>query len=145
MNYTSVTNPIWADAENNVINCIVDFTADGVGIVPFTANPLDTSNPSSKQIFDECVAGDYGTIAEYVPPTPYVPTADENKATATALLQATDWTTIADVGNPQMSNPYLANQAEFIAYRNAIRNIAVYPTEGNIDWPVVPTENWSLT
>lgn len=145
MNYTSVTNPIWADAEHSAINCIVDFTADGVGTVPFTANPLDTSNPSSKQIFDECVAGDYGMIAEYVPPPPYVPTAEANKTTAINLLQATDWTTIADVGNPQMSNPYLANQAEFIAYRNSVRQYAVYPVAGNIDWSVVPTENWSLT
>ena len=68
MEYTSVTNPIWADAEHSAINCIVDFTADGLGTVPFTANPLDTGNPSSKQIFDECVAGNYGMVAEYVPP-----------------------------------------------------------------------------
>jgi hypothetical protein len=142
MEYSSVTNPIWVNAEHSAINCIVDFTADGVGTVPFTANPLDTSNPSSKQIFDECVSGDYGTVAEYVPPPPYVPTAEANKATATSLLQATDWTTIADVGNPQMSNPYLANQAEFMKYRSAVRNFAVYPTEGTIDWPVDPTEDW---
>ena len=142
MEYTSVSNPIWANSEHTMINCIVNFTTDNLGIVPFTANPLDTSNPSSKQIFDECVAGDYGTVAEYVPPPPYVPTAEVNKATATGLLQATDWTTIADVGNPAMSNPYLANQAEFIAYRNSVRQYAVYPVEGNIDWPTAPTENW---
>lgn len=142
MEYTSVTNPIWSNSEHSAIDCIVDFTADGVGTVPFTANPLDTSNPSSKQIFDECVAGDYGTIAEYVPPAPYVPTADNNKQTASDLLSETDWTTIADVGNPAMSNPYLANQAEFIAYRNSVRQYAVYPVAGNIDWPVVPDANW---
>ena len=142
MEYTSVTNPIWSNSEHSAIDCIVDFTADGVGTVPFTANPLDTSNPSSKQIFDECVAGDYGTVAEYVPPPPYVPTADNNKQTASNLLSETDWTTIADVGNPAMSNPYLANQAEFIAYRNSIRQYAVYPVAGNIDWPVVPVANW---
>lgn len=70
------------------------------------------------------------------------PTAEENKATAVSLLQATDWATIADVGNPQMSNPYLANQAAFIEYRNQVRQYAVYPTPGNINWPTVPTENW---
>jgi hypothetical protein len=142
MEYTSVTNPVWADSEHSAINCIVDFTNDGVGTVPFTANPLDTSNPSSKQIFDECVAGDYGTVAEYVPPPPYVPTAEANKNKATVLLQATDWTTIADVGNSAMSNPYLANQAEFISYRNSVRQYAVYPVAGNITWPTEPTENW---
>lgn len=75
----------------------------------------------------------------YVPPPT---TAEVNKATATSLLQATDWTTIADVGNSAMSNPYLANQAEFIAYRNLVRQYAVYPVAGNIDWPTVPTEDW---
>ena len=81
-------------------------------------------------------------FAPYVPPPAPIPTAEDNKATAVWLLQQTDWTTIADVGNPQMSNPYLANQADFIAYRNAIRNIAVYPVAGDLVWPVVPTEDW---
>jgi hypothetical protein len=142
MEYTSVTNPIWADAEHNAINCIVDFTADGVGTVPFTANPLDTSNPSSKQIFDECVAGDYGTVAEYVPPPPYVPTAETNKATAVSLLQGTDWTQIPSVSDPALSNPYLANKLAFDQYRNDVRQYAVYPVEGNITWPTPPVENW---
>lgn len=142
MEYTSVTNPIWADAENTIINCIVDFTADGVGTVPFTANPLDTSNPSSKQIFDECVAGDYGPVAEYVPPAPYVPTAENNKSTAVGLLQTTDWTQIPSVSDPSLSNPYLANKLAFDQYRNDVRQYAIYPVEGNIDWPTAPTENW---
>ena len=76
------------------------------------------------------------------PPVVPVPTANENKATAQGLLTATDWATIADVGNPQMSNPYLANQAEFITYRNAVRQYAVYPEAGNITWPTLPVENW---
>jgi len=78
----------------------------------------------------------------FVAPVVPVPTAADNKATASSLLSATDWTTIADVGNPQMANPYLANQAEFLAYRNAVRNMAVYPVAGNITWPIVPVENW---
>jgi hypothetical protein len=141
MNYTNLTNPKWSNQEHTLIDCEVTF--DEIGTVPFTANPLDTSNPSSKQIFDECVAGDYGVVAEYVPPPPYVPTAEDNKATAVSLLQQTDWTTIADVGNPQMSNPYLSNQAEFISYRNSIRQIALNPVAGNLNWATQPTEQWS--
>jgi hypothetical protein len=80
---------------------------------------------------------------EFLPPAPYVPTADENKTTATGLLSATDWTTIADVGNPAMSNPYLANQSDFINYRNYVRQYAVYPEAGNITWPTLPTEQWT--
>lgn len=68
--------------------------------------------------------------------------ADENKATAVNLLQTTDWTTIADVGNSAMSNPYLANQSEFIAYRNVVRQYAVYPVSGNLTWPTKPLEVW---
>jgi len=72
-----------------------------------------------------------------------VPTAEENKITASNLLSVTDWTSVADVGNPAMSNPYLANQAEFIAYRNAVRQYAVYPVAGNITFPTIPQEVWT--
>lgn len=92
---------------------------------------------------DNIVAYQYKYIGnqfvQYLPPAS---TAEENKETATQLLQATDWTTIADVGNPNLSNPYLANQGEFITYRNEVRQYAVYPQAGNIDWPPVPVENW---
>lgn len=76
---------------------------------------------------------------------PVIPeiTADQNKATAISLLNQTDWTTIADVGNPQTANPYLANQAEFIAWRSEVRAIAVTPVAGTL--PVLeemPQEDW---
>tara|TARA_B110000503_G_scaffold120459_1_gene183118 strand:+ start:546 stop:941 length:396 start_codon:yes stop_codon:yes gene_type:complete len=73
---------------------------------------------------------------------PYV-SAEQNKQTATKLLELTDWTTIADVGNSTMSNPFLSNQDEFIAYRNEVRQYAVYPVDGNVNWPVVPQEVWT--
>lgn len=64
------------------------------------------------------------------------------KAQAVSILNATDWTSIGDVGNPQMSNPYLVNQAAFIFYRSQIRNYAVNPVENPV-WPTQPTEQWS--
>jgi len=70
------------------------------------------------------------------------PSSDENKQTAMSLLQDTDWTAIADVSDPTKANPYLANANEFIAYRNAVRQYAITPTEGNIDWPTLPEEAW---
>jgi hypothetical protein len=92
---------------------------------------------------DNIVAYQYQYLEnQYVAYVPPQATAEENKATATSLLQATDWTTIADVGNPQMSNPYLANQAEFIAYRNAVRQYAIYPVAGDLVWATVPQEVW---
>jgi hypothetical protein len=143
MNYSQVKNPVWANAQHTVINCDVDFDDLSEEFVPFTANPLDTSNPASKEIFDACVAGEYGQIAEYVPPPPYIPSAETNKQTATQLLYETDWTTIPDVADPALSNPYLMNQADFFAYRSALRQIAVYPTAGNINFPTKPQEQWS--
>lgn len=75
-----------------------------------------------------------------VPPQP--PTAEQNKATAIAKLQATDWTTIPDVADPAKSDPYLANVQDFVVYRNAVRQYAVYPVAGDINWPAVPQEVW---
>ena len=64
------------------------------------------------------------------------------KAQATAILNATDWTSIADVGDPTKANPYLVNQAAFISYRSTVRNLAVNPVVDPV-WPVEPTEQWS--
>lgn len=61
---------------------------------------------------------------------------------AKAILTATDWTSIADVGDPAKSNPYLVNQAEFIAYRSTVRGYAVNPVTDPV-WPTPPTEQWS--
>lgn len=61
---------------------------------------------------------------------------------AKAILTATDWTSIPDVGNPDASNPYLVNQAAFIAYRSQIRALAINPVANPV-WPTQPTEQWS--
>ena len=74
-------------------------------------------------------------------PTQEADSKAANKATASQLLAGTDWTTIPDVANP-INNPYLGNQSEFIAYRNTIRAIAVYPPAGEIVWATPPTEFW---
>jgi hypothetical protein len=64
-----------------------------------------------------------------------------NKAQAASLLQQTDWTTIPDVSDPAVSDPYLANSAEFAAYRNQVRKIAVYPPIIAV-FPEMPAEVW---
>ena len=64
------------------------------------------------------------------------------KAQATQILNSTDWTSIADVGDPTKANPYLINQAEFIAYRSTVRGYAVNPVVDPV-WPTAPTEQWS--
>lgn len=76
-------------------------------------------------------------------PDPLPPTAEQNKATAVRKLQETDWATIPDVADPNKSNPYLVNPAQFLTYRNTIRAYAINPVEGYIDWAVVPNAIWS--
>ena len=77
------------------------------------------------------------------PPVPVPPTAEQNKQTAVNMLNATDWTTIPDVADPAKSNPYLSNAQDFVTYRNAVRQYAVYPVAGDITWPAVPQEVWT--
>ena len=107
-----------------------------------TTNEVFGYDETQQDLISQAIANGWENITGSWPLPPAPPTADENKATASQLLSATDWTTIADVGNPQLSNPYLANQADFLTYRNAVRQYAVYPVAGNITWPILPTENW---
>jgi hypothetical protein len=71
------------------------------------------------------------------------PVAGQNKATAVEKLKKTDWTTIPDVSDPTKSNPYLSNAQDFVTYRNAVRQYAINPVDGNINWPAVPQEVWT--
>jgi len=77
------------------------------------------------------------------PPPPSPPTADENKGTAISLLQQTDWTQIPSVSDPSLSNPYLANKNAFDLYRNSVRQYALNPVAGDINWPAIPQEVWT--
>lgn len=79
-------------------------------------------------------------IEENLPPAP--PTAEYNKNYAIQLLQETDWTTIADISDPNLSNPYLSNAKEFIDYRNIVRPYTINPVEGIINWPAQPEPIW---
>jgi hypothetical protein len=96
MKYTQVTNPQWANAEHTAINCNVNFDDLREELVPFTA-VSSGDYEHSHQIFAECVAGQYGEIAEYVAPPvveytpPPAPTKEELLAkieTLTAQVQA---------------------------------------------------------
>jgi hypothetical protein len=58
---------------------------------------------------------------------------DACKAQAKALLAASDWASLSDVD--------LTNKADFIAYRSALRNLALNPVE-NPTFPTEPTPIW---
>ncbi|WP_322994033.1 hypothetical protein [Castellaniella sp.] len=72
--YDSVTDLSWADADATRINCTVVFPSVLNGQpLPYTAGPSDPDYPHSEEIFARAVAGDFGSIAPYVPPAPRVP------------------------------------------------------------------------
>jgi hypothetical protein len=79
---------------------------------------------------------------QFVPPPP-VDYSAQNKAQAQSLLQATDWTCTVDINNPQYSNPYLANQDEFLTYRSQVRQVAVNPPIDPVTFPPQPDEVWA--
>lgn len=111
-------------------------------IDPYTQNATPNNAP-------ELVAGEWidgWTVTEKTPEeqASYVEQIkSSNKQQADLLLSQTDWTSIPSVSDPAQSNPYLANQAEFLSYRSQIREIAVNPPATPVVvWPTLPVEVW---
>jgi hypothetical protein len=104
--------------------------------------PISNEEITSLPAWANCCMVKWDT-ANQPPAPPGPPTAEQNKTTATAKLQSTDWATIPDVADPLKSNPYLSNAQDFVTYRNAVRQYAVYPVAGDINWPAVPQEVWT--
>ena len=61
-----------------------------------------------------------------------------NKASASALLVATDYLTTLD------ASASIGNMGEILAYRAAVREIAVNPPVSVDTWPVRPTTVWTI-
>ena len=110
---------------------------------PNFATALVTLYPQVKRIDGDIAYDIENNIVTY-DPVPVQTLADQNtcKETASKLLYETDWTTIPDVANTA-NHPYLMNQADFIAYRNTVRQLAVNSV-ANPTFPIKPTEQWSL-
>lgn len=136
MTAIQIRNPIYSAPDNSTIDCEIEHPV--YGWIPFTANPNDVE-PLGKEVYDACAAGNAGSVAPYV--APVIP-AGANKAEAERRLAATDWVNQPDVYDPA-NTPHLTNRDAFIAYRMALRSIAINPTEGNLEWPVEPSSEWS--
>ena len=132
MNYSNVSSVQWANAEHTAINCMVNFDDLREELVPFTA-VAQGDYPHSHEIFARCVVGDFGAIAEYVPPP--APTIEQLKDSIrnhrNYLLLQSDWTQLPDV--PQATRDLWAT------YRQALRDITLqsgFPTD--VVWPTQP-------
>jgi hypothetical protein len=64
--YTDVKNIQWATPDHTAITCEVNFDHVPEEYIPFCAI-ASGDLPHTHKIFAECVAGQWGPIAEYVP------------------------------------------------------------------------------
>jgi hypothetical protein len=113
---------------------------DTAGWIEFN-EPIPNEEITELPAWANCCMTKWTEANTPVPPQP--PTAEQNKQTAVNKLQATDWATIPDVADPAKSNPYLSNAQDFVTYRNTVRQYAIYPVAGDINWPSVPQEVWT--
>lgn len=129
MNYTDVKNPQWGNEAHTAINCMVNFDHLPEDYVPFTSI-ASGDLPHTHEIFARCLAGEFGPIAEYEPPS------SEELATMIrdmrgTLLTQSDWTQLPDV--PQATKDLWAT------YRQALRDITAQPGfPHNVTWPEQP-------
>lgn len=151
MKYTSVRNPKWANAAHSRLICEVNFDDLPEDFVPFTA-VASGDYPHTHEIFARCVAGDFGPVAEYVPP------ADITGEAALNQVRGKRNNILTTEVDPVVSNPLRwadlneLQQQAWAAYRRALLDItATYPnpsyvwnegTQGfdevGVVWPVKP-------
>ena len=111
---TAIKNPIYAKADNSVIE--VTITTTEHGDLPFSAMASDPE-PHGQQIFADCVAGKYGVVGPYVP---IVITALPIKVQALNALTATD-TTIQRIFQGITLGTTTAASADVIAFLNYVK------------------------
>ena len=137
MQIKNTRSPVWANAEQTMIDCEIEHEV--YGWIPFTASPNDVE-AHGRELFAQLSVG---VIAPYQPPPPPPPpTAEQNAAQAKQKLAATDWVNEPDVYDTSR-DPHLTNREEFLDYRAWLRGIVVNPVAGDLDWPEVPTAVWS--
>lgn len=65
MKYSTAKNLIWTNSEKTLIDCEIEHPV--FGWIPFTASPDDVE-AHGRELFDKLKAGEFGAIADYVPP-----------------------------------------------------------------------------
>lgn len=113
--YTAVRNPVWDNAEQTRIVCEVNFDHLDDDWVPFCCQGSGDMEHTHR-IYNECVNGDYGTVAAYTAPPDI--TGDDAmfwlRLQRDEKLKETDWWALPD--SPTMTQ---AQQD----YRTALRDL----------------------
>lgn len=132
LNLKSASNPKWVDEAHTSINLTVNF--EEIGTVPFTATPNDTEE-HGRDIYAKAVAGEFGVISEWTPPTTDE-LAQQARWKRSGLLQELD----SIVGNPLRWASFSAEQQTAWAnYRQALLDVPQQPGFPNtINWATKP-------
>jgi hypothetical protein len=126
-------NPKYSQADNSTIDIEINHAV--YGWIPFTADPKDVE-AHGRELFAQAVAGEFGEIAPYVPPTVEV---------LAQIARADRDAKLAIEIDPLVSNPLRwgelsqADKDLIAAYRQALLDVPEqigFPTE--IVWPVYP-------
>jgi hypothetical protein len=127
MKFKSVRNLQWADFEQTVINCEVDFDDLVEEFVPFSA-VASGDYPHTHEIFARCVAGEFGAVAPYTPP------ADITGEQALSMVRNQRDRLLAEEVDPIVTNPLrwadltAEQQTAWTNYRRALLDITTtYP------------------
>lgn len=80
-------SPRWGDAAHTCVNIRAVFSHLPNEVLPFLASP-DDPEAHGREAFARASAGEFGEIAEYVPPTPVVPAVVDMRQARLALLGA---------------------------------------------------------
>lgn len=137
MKYTTVTNPVWANAEQTLINCKVNFDHLPEELVPFTASASGIYD-HEKEIFEKAKAGEFGPVGAYVPPP--LPTTEQKAAFVRfqrdELLKELDFV----VSNPLRWNTFSDETKQALtSYRQALLDVPQqtgFPD--GVTWPTAP-------
>tara|TARA_Y100001937_G_C6993128_1_gene273024 strand:- start:298 stop:708 length:411 start_codon:yes stop_codon:yes gene_type:complete len=126
--YKDAKNPKWLNAEKNMIDLEVNFDHLEEDYVPFTASPTD-SEAHCVAIYNKAAAGDFGTVADYTPPT-----SAENlyllRKQRNYLLAQTDWWAMSDLTMTDAQKKY----------RQDLRDITKTATSlDDVSWPSKPS------
>lgn len=135
--YNSVKNCKWANPEQTLIYCEVDFDHLDDVYVPFTADPNDKYS-HGKEIYARAVAGDFGAVAPYAPPP--LPSLEFRQANIRSYrdqyLRAMD----EIVSNPLRWATFSPEtQHAYVVYRQALLDVpqqSGFPDD--VIWPTPP-------
>lgn len=146
----SAHSPQWANFQQTEINVMVDFDELDENFVKFTATMSD-SEEHGRYIYQQAIAGAYGEIGDFVPPSNLTGEMgmDALRHQRDLLLAETDYVEMPTRWATLTSD----EQTAWTAYRNALRDLpATYPnaekhwnddytacdTWVNVVWPTKP-------